>query len=66
LYQAGFIRESTAGRLSVATWYPRSKTKSEKLSRRNDRAGGQEIITPTLHPNICGKKPIVPALLASN
>jgi prolyl-tRNA synthetase len=60
LYQAGFIRESTAGRYYLLPLGIRVQDKIRKIIKEEmDGAGAQEIITPTLHPNPCGKKPIV-------
>ncbi len=51
LYQAGFIRESTAGRYYLLPLGIRVQDKIRKVVKEEmDRAGGQEIITPTLHP----------------
>ncbi len=51
LYQAGFIRESTAGRYYLLPLGIRVQDKIRKIVKEEmDRAGGQEIITPTLHP----------------
>lgn len=51
LYQAGFIRESTAGRYYLLPLGIRVQDKIKKIVKEEmDAAGGQEIITPTLHP----------------
>jgi len=51
LYQAGFIRESTAGRYYLLPLGIRVQDKIRKIVKEAmDSAGGQEIITPTLHP----------------
>lgn len=51
LYQAGFIRESTAGRYYLLPLGLRTQQKIQKIIKEEmDRAGAQEIITPTLHP----------------
>jgi len=51
LYQAGFIRESTAGRYYLLPLGIRVQDKIRKIIKEEmDKAGGQEIITPTLHP----------------
>lgn len=51
LYQAGFIRESTAGRYYLLPLGIRVQDKIRKIVKEEmDAAGGQEIITPTLHP----------------
>jgi prolyl-tRNA synthetase len=51
LYQAGFIRESTAGRYYLLPLGIRVQDKIRKIIKEEmDEAGAQEIITPTLHP----------------
>lgn len=51
LYQAGFIRESTAGRYYLLPLGIRVQDKLRKIIKEEmDGAGAQEIITPTLHP----------------
>ena len=51
LYQAGFIRESTAGRYYLLPLGIRVQDKLRKIVKEEmDGAGAQEIITPTLHP----------------
>lgn len=51
LYQAGFIRESTAGRYYLLPLGIRVQDKIRKIIKKEmDAAGAQEIITPTLHP----------------
>ncbi len=51
LYQAGFIRESTAGRYYFLPlgWRVHEKIRAI-IKEEMDRAGGQEMITPVLHP----------------
>lgn len=51
LYQAGFIRESTAGRYYFLPLGMRVNQKIHKIIKEEmDRAGGQEMVTPALHP----------------
>ncbi|HVA96089.1 MAG TPA: proline--tRNA ligase [Candidatus Acidoferrales bacterium] len=51
LYQAGFIRESTAGRYYLLPLGILVHDKIKSIVKDEmDRAGGQEIITPLLHP----------------
>ena len=51
LYQAGFIRESTAGRYYFLPLGQRVQQKIIKIAREEmDRVGAQEIIAPILHP----------------
>lgn len=51
LYQAGFIRESTAGRYYLLPLGIRVHEKIKKVVKEEmDKAGAQEIITPVLHP----------------
>jgi len=51
LYQAGFIRESTAGRYYLLPLGLRSHDKIRAIVKEEmDLAGGQEIVTPLLHP----------------
>jgi len=51
LYQAGFIRESTAGRYYLLPLGMLVHDKIKLIVKDEmDRAGGQEIITPLLHP----------------
>lgn len=51
LYQAGFVRESTAGRYYFLPlgWRVHDKIKAI-IKKEMDVAGGQEMITPVLHP----------------
>ncbi len=51
LYQAGFIRESTAGRYYFLPLGQRVQQKIIKVVKEEmDRAGAQEILVPILHP----------------
>jgi prolyl-tRNA synthetase len=51
LYQAGFIRESTAGRYYLLPLGLRVHDKIRAIVKEEmDHAGGQEIVTPLLHP----------------
>jgi len=51
LYQAGFIRESTAGRYYLLPLGIRAHDKIKAIVKEEmDSVGGQEIITPLLHP----------------
>lgn len=51
LYQAGFIRESTAGRYFVLPLGMRVQQKLISIIKEEmDSAGGQEMISPVLHP----------------
>ena len=51
LYQAGFIRESTAGRYYLLPLGLRAHQKIQKIIKEEmDRAGAQEMIAPVLHP----------------
>jgi len=51
LYQGGFIRESTAGRYYLMPLGLRAHNKVATVVREEmDRAGGQEMVTPVLHP----------------
>lgn len=51
LYQAGFIRESTAGRYYFLPLGQRVQQKIIKIAKEEmDKAGAQEIIAPILHP----------------
>lgn len=51
LYQAGFIRESTAGRYYLLPLGMRVHDKIKRIIKEEmDRAGGQEMVTPVLHP----------------
>jgi len=51
LYQAGFIRESTAGRYYLLPLGLRVHEKLKEIIKKEmDRVGGQEMIAPVLHP----------------
>lgn len=51
LYQAGYIRESTAGRYYLLPLAMRVFHKIQGIIKEEmDRSGGQEMITPVLHP----------------
>lgn len=51
LYQAGFIRESTAGRYFFLPLGQRVQIKIMKIIKEEmDKAGAQEMISPVLHP----------------
>ncbi len=51
LYQAGFIRESTAGRYYLLPLGMRVHDNIKRIIKEEmDRAGGQEMVTPVLHP----------------
>ncbi len=51
LYQAGFIRESTAGRYYLLPLGLKVQQKIQQVIKEEmDRAGAQEMITPVLHP----------------
>ncbi len=51
LYQAGYIRESTAGKYYLLPLGLRVQQKIQKIVKEEmDRAGAQELITPILHP----------------
>ncbi|MBA3724585.1 MAG: proline--tRNA ligase [Candidatus Levybacteria bacterium] len=51
LYQAGFIRESTAGRYYLLPLGLRVHQRMQTIIKEEmDRAGAQEMITPVLHP----------------
>lgn len=51
LYQAGFIRESTAGRYYLLPLGLRVHNKIQKIIKEEmDGAGAQEMIAPVLHP----------------
>ncbi len=51
LYQAGFIRESTAGRYFLLPLGLRVQQKIQKIIKEEmDKAGAQEMIAPILHP----------------
>lgn len=51
LYQAGYIRESTAGRYYILPLGMRVFQKIQRIIKEEmDNAGAQELITPVLHP----------------
>ena len=51
LYQAGYIRESTAGRYYLLPLGLRVHQKIQNIIKEEmDKVGGQEMITPILHP----------------
>src|SRR6185437_15628574 len=51
LYQAGFIRESTAGRYYFLPLGMRVMRKMQAIIKEEmDNAGAQEMVTPVLHP----------------
>src|SRR3989344_627358 len=51
LYRAGFIRESTAGRYYLLPLGMKVNQKIQKIIKEEmDKAGGQEMVTPVLHP----------------
>jgi prolyl-tRNA synthetase len=51
LYQAGFIRESTAGRYYLLPLGLRVHEKIKQIIKEEmDRAGAQEMVAPVLHP----------------
>lgn len=51
LYQGGFIRESTAGRYYLLPLGMRVHEKIKQIVKDEmDSAGGQEMVTPVLHP----------------
>ncbi len=51
LYKAGFIRESTAGRYYLLPLGLKVQQKIQStIKEEMDKAGGQELITPVLHP----------------
>ncbi|MBI2074802.1 MAG: proline--tRNA ligase [Candidatus Levybacteria bacterium] len=51
LYQAGYIRESTAGRYYLLPLGLAVQQKIQKIIKEEmDKAGAQEMITPILHP----------------
>src|SRR3954470_4660618 len=51
LYQAGFIRESTAGRYYLLPLGLRVQDNIRKIIKEEmDKAGSQEMLTPVLHP----------------
>lgn len=51
LYRAGYIRESAAGRYYMLPLGMRVQQKLQKIIKEEmDKVGGQEMITPVLHP----------------
>lgn len=51
LYQAGFIRESTAGRFFFLPLGMKMQQKVMKIAKEEmDKAGAQEMVSPVLHP----------------
>lgn len=51
LYQAGFIRESSAGKYFLLPLGIKVRQKIQKIIKEEmDKAGAQEMITPILHP----------------
>lgn len=51
LYQAGFIRESTAGRYYLLPLGMGTQQRIQQIIKEEmDKAGAQEMITPVLHP----------------
>ena len=51
LYQGGFIRESTAGRYYLLPLGMRVHDNIKRVIKEEmDKAGGQEMVTPVLHP----------------
>src|SRR5258708_3965007 len=51
LYQAGYIRESTAGRYYFLPLGMRVHDKIKAIIKEEmDKSGGQEMVTPVLHP----------------
>lgn len=51
LYQAGFIRESSAGKYYLLPLGIKVRQKIQKIIKEEmDKAGAQEMITPVLHP----------------
>ncbi|MCA9308584.1 proline--tRNA ligase [candidate division WWE3 bacterium] len=51
LYQGGFVRESTAGRYYFLPLGMRVRNKVIGIIREEmNKSGGQEVLTPTLHP----------------
>lgn len=51
LYQAGYIRESVAGRYYLLPLGMKVQRKIQEIIKEEmDKAGGQEMVTPTLHP----------------
>jgi len=57
LYQAGFIRESTAGRYYFLPLGMRVHDKIKQIIKEEmDKAGAQEMVTPFLHPKALWKE----------
>lgn len=57
LYQAGYIRESTAGRYYILPLGMRVHRKIEQIIKEEmDKSGAQEIMTPILHPKYLWKE----------
>lgn len=57
LYQAGYIRESTAGRYYMLPLGMRVHDRIKQIIKEEmDKAGGQEMITPALHPKALWKE----------
>lgn len=57
LYQAGYIRESSAGRYYLLSLGMRVHQKIQTIIKEEmDKAGGQEMITPILHPKSLWKE----------
>ena len=51
LYQAGFIRESTAGRYYLLPLGWKAHAKIQQIIKEEmDKAGAQEMLAPVLHP----------------
>src|SRR3990167_10167503 len=51
LYRGGFIRESAAGRYYLLPLGMKVNQKIQKIIKEEmDKAGGQEMVTPVLHP----------------
>ncbi len=57
LYQAGYIRESTAGRYYLLPLGLRVHEKIKQIIKQEmDNAGGQEMVAPILHPKYLWKE----------
>lgn len=57
LYRGGFIRESTAGRYFFLPLGERVQQKIKKIIKEEmDKAGGQEMLSPVLHPLVLWKE----------
>lgn len=57
LYQGGFIRESVAGRYFMLPLGMRVQDKVTRIIEEEmDSGGAQKMITPVLHPLLCGRK----------